>query len=134
MELETQIFERVAKNPKKNLGNLFGGLIPRRLLQVLADKSDLNLGQNANEVSHKKLRKLVSLIKSYEIKIIGRGKGDEFVTAGGINLKEVDHKTMQSKICEGLYFAGEVLDIDGFTGGYNLQASWATGCLAGRSL
>ena len=134
MELETQIFERVAKNPKKNLGNLFGGLIPRRLLQVLADKSVLNLEQNANEVSHKKLRKLVSLIKSYEIKIIGRGKGDEFVTAGGINLKEVDHKTMQSKICEGLYFAGEVLDIDGFTGGYNLQASWANGCLGGRSI
>jgi predicted flavoprotein YhiN len=59
--------------------------------------------------------------------------GDEFVTAGGIDLAEVDPGTMESRLCPGLYFAGEVLDIDGFTGGFNLQASWAAGRVAGES-
>jgi predicted flavoprotein YhiN len=65
--------------------------------------------------------------------VVGRGAGDEFVTAGGVPLNEVNTNTMESKICPGLYFAGEILDIDGFTGGFNLQASWASGRLAGES-
>ena len=65
---------------------------------------------------------------------IGRGAGDEFVTAGGVELSEVDPRTMESTICQGLYFAGEILNIDGFTGGFNLQASWATGRAAGESI
>ena len=64
--------------------------------------------------------------------VISKGAGDEFVTAGGVNLKEVNPTTMESKLCNGLFFAGEILDIDGFTGGFNLQASWATGSLAGE--
>lgn len=63
-----------------------------------------------------------------------RGAGDEFVTAGGVSLSEVDPTTMQSKICPGLYFAGEILDVDGFTGGFNLQASWAAGHLVGEKI
>ena len=63
---------------------------------------------------------------------VARGAGDEFVTAGGVDLKEVNPSTMESKLCSGLYFAGEILDVDGFTGGFNLQASWATGRLAGQ--
>lgn len=72
-------------------------------------------------------------LKALPITVIGKGVGDEFVTAGGIDFAEIDSKTMESKICPGLYFAGEVLNIDGFTGGFNLQASWATGRLAGLS-
>ena len=60
--------------------------------------------------------------------------GEEFVTAGGIDLEEVDPKTMQSKICPGLFFAGEMLDVDAFTGGFNLQAAWSTGRLAGINI
>ena len=66
-----------------------------------------------------------------------RGKGifkEEFVTCGGVSLKEVDFKTMQSKKCPGLYFAGEVLDIDGITGGFNFQSAWTTGWMAGKSM
>ena len=66
--------------------------------------------------------------------MIGRAAGDEFVTAGGVELAEVDPRTMESKLCRGLYFAGEILNIDGYTGGYNLQAAWATGHLAGSSV
>jgi predicted flavoprotein YhiN len=65
---------------------------------------------------------------------VGRGAGDEFVTAGGVELTEVNPQTMESKIISGLYFAGEILNIDGFTGGFNLQASWATGCVAGKNV
>ena len=66
--------------------------------------------------------------------VIQRGAGDEFVTAGGVPLSEVNPKTMESNMCPGLFFAGEILDVDGFTGGFNLQASWATGRLAGTSM
>ena len=65
--------------------------------------------------------------------MIGRAAGDEFVTAGGVELSEIDPKTLESKLCPGLYFAGEILNIDGFTGGYNLQAAWCTGRRAGLS-
>jgi len=70
-------------------------------------------------------------LKNIPLNIIDRRAGDEFVTAGGVDLAEVNPSTMESKICPGLYFAGEILNIDGFTGGFNLQASWATGHLAG---
>jgi hypothetical protein len=63
-----------------------------------------------------------------------RGNQDEFVTCGGVRLSEVNFKTMESRVCPGLYFAGEVLDIDGLTGGFNFQAAWTTGWIAGRSM
>jgi predicted flavoprotein YhiN len=72
-------------------------------------------------------------IKAFELGVVGRGAGDEFVTAGGVKLEEVNPSTMESKLVPGLYFAGEILDVDGFTGGFNLQASWAAGSLAGES-
>jgi hypothetical protein len=66
--------------------------------------------------------------------VVGRSAGEEFVTAGGIDSKEINPKTLESKICPGLYFAGEILDVDGFTGGFNLQAAWCTGRLIGDSI
>ena len=66
--------------------------------------------------------------------VVDRSGGEEFVTAGGVNLSEINTNTMESKICPGLYFAGEIMDVDGFTGGFNLQAAWATGALAGSSI
>ena len=68
------------------------------------------------------------------MQISGRSAGEEFVTAGGVDTTEVDKNTMESKICPNLFFAGELLYIDGFTGGFNLQASWATGALAGEEI
>ena len=72
-------------------------------------------------------------MKAIPLTVIGRGVGDEFVTAGGVDTDEVDPRTMESRICPGLFFAGELLNVDGFTGGFNLQASWATGRVAGES-
>jgi predicted flavoprotein YhiN len=89
--------------------------------------------KQAAQLSKKELQQLVGWLKAIPLHVIARGAGDEFVTAGGVELKEVDPSSMESKLCPGLFFAGEILNIDGFTGGFNLQASWATGRLAGMS-
>ena len=91
--------------------------------------------KNWGDVSKAELRKLAQELTAGEFEIAGKGQfKEEFVTCGGVNLKEVDFKTMQSRIVDGLFFAGEVLDIDGITGGFNFQSSWTTGWLAGNAL
>lgn len=126
--------DAVASAPKKNFSNVFALLVPKTLVETMLSQLHLPGDVHAGEVSRKNLFHCVEWIKGMPLQVVARGAGDEFVTAGGVNLDEVDPSTMQSKICPGLYFAGEVLDIDGFTGGFNLQASWATGHLAGTSI
>ena len=76
----------------------------------------------------------MSLIKGFRLEITGTGPFEEaIITAGGVSVKEIDPKTMESKLVKGLYFAGEIIDVDGYTGGFNLQIAWSTGCKAGRS-
>lgn len=109
--------------------------LPKRLWQSFAIASNINENKKWSELSNKELNKLSQEIAqgSYQIK----GKGvfkEEFVTCGGVNLKEIDFKTMESKVCSGLYFAGEILDIDGVTGGFNFQSAWTTGWLAGGAI
>ena len=100
----------------------------KQLIYFMGDK-------NWGDVSKAELRKLATELTMGEFKIQGKGQfKEEFVTCGGVNLKEVDFKTMQSRIVDGLYFAGEVLNIDGITGGFNFQSSWTTGWLAGNAL
>jgi predicted Rossmann fold flavoprotein len=97
----------------------------KQLVHFIGDK-------NWGDVSKAELRKLAQELTGGEFKILGKGQfKEEFVTAGGVSLKEVDFKTMQSRVVDGLFFAGEVLDIDGITGGFNFQSSWTTGWIAG---
>lgn len=132
---------RIALSPKKSLENILATFVSKSLADVFCREIGFTQSNRhvehdrrpANEVSKKDLRTLVSWLKNIPLHIIARGGGDEFVTAGGVSLGEVDPKTMESKKCPGLFFAGEILDIDGYTGGFNLQASWATGRAAGRS-
>jgi predicted Rossmann fold flavoprotein len=126
--------KNITANPKKNWLNILSILIPKSLAQILNKELSLVDSKRAGEISKKDLTKTISGLKNIPLNIVGRGKGDEFVTAGGVNLKEVNPATMESKICPGLYLAGEILDVDGFTGGFNLQSSWATGHLAGVSI
>ncbi len=86
-----------------------------------------------HEISRKIRNQTVEELKNAQLSVIGRAAGEEFVTAGGVETQEVDSKTGESKCCKGLYFAGELLNVDGFTGGYNLQCAWATGYRAGAS-
>ena len=131
----------VPKSSRENIKAEFRKSMNKKIIQEvskyvtrsLADVIVADRTKNVNEIGKKEMHKIVESLKNFEINIIGRTPGREIVTAGGINLEEVDKKTMQSQINPGLYFAGEILDVDGLTGGYNLQNAWATGKLAGES-
>ncbi len=133
-ELATR-FQRLANtHGKKQLVNFLDIFLPKSLCEVFIDlaqaPSDLSTGQLTKELK----TRILQLIHALPLTIINRTPGDEFVTAGGVPTSEINTNTMESKICPNLYFAGEILDVDGFTGGFNLQASWATGRLAGESI
>jgi len=112
---------------------LFRGEIPKSLMTVILNNLKISLEKKAGDLSKKEVNRIIEEIKNMKLKLVGRPAGSEIVTAGGVDLSEVDQKTMESKIVHGLYFAGEILNADGFTGGFNLQLAWATGFLAGRS-
>ncbi len=119
------------ENPKKSLsGNpLFN--IPKRLWERVVGGA----GSNYGDISNKQIETIASLITALPLVVTGKSTfKDEFVTAGGVDLNEVDFKTMQSKKTPGLHFAGEVLDIDAVTGGFNFQAAWTTSWIAGTSV
>lgn len=155
-EFQNYLKDQITKNPKKLFRNILDQFLPKSFAEMLChpevSRDFLSQARDPSlhyrsaqddkewkdkigiELSKKDLNKTTEFLKNMKVTIIGRGVGDEFVTAGGVNLKEIDDKTMQSKICPNLYFAGEILDIDGFTGGFNLQAAWATGYLAGKNI
>ncbi len=109
--------------------------LPHRLWQYLIDRVGITTEDRWAELSNKKLNQLIQELTQGEYLITGKGVfKEEFVTCGGVNLKEVNFKTMESKLIPGLYFAGEILDIDGITGGFNFQSAWTTGYLAGKSM
>lgn len=131
----TKTLQAVAKeNPKKIFKNTLHHFLPLNLCEALCEYSQIFSHKKNAEVSKNEFAWAAALLKKVPLIAIGRGSGDEFVTAGGVELAEIDPKTMESKICPGLYFAGEIMNIDGFTGGFNLQASWATGRAAGEAV
>jgi predicted Rossmann fold flavoprotein len=124
----------IADKQNKQFSNVLSLLVPKSLAEIIIDELEISITKRVNQVAKKDINKALDWLKAIPLSVIARGAGDEFVTAGGVSLSEIDPKTMQSKICPGLYFAGEIMDVDGFTGGFNLQASWAAGRLAGQSL
>lgn len=120
--------------PKKQLKNVLRGLVPERLLPLLLERSGLKEDLTFGNLPKQPLVQLAKLIKAFPVEVDGTLSLEEaFVTGGGIALKEVDPRTMASKLMEGLYFCGEILDIHGYTGGYNITAAFSTGYTAGRS-
>lgn len=118
-------------NPKKEMKTIASMLVPRSLAETLLGLLKINMEKPAIETGKKDFVRTIEWLKRAPLTVNARGAGDEFVTAGGVDLKDVNPRTMESKLTPGLFFAGEILDIDGFTGGYNLQASWAAGRVAG---
>jgi len=119
-------------HPKKSITNCAPYNLPGRLWQFLLIKADIDADRNWGELGKKGLNKLVNVLTNDISEVKGKTTFKaEFVTCGGISLDDVDINTMESKVCKGLYFAGEVLDIDGVTGGFNLQAAWTTGYVCG---
>lgn len=132
-DLSEMALFHLQKYPKKSLANVLGALVPKSFSAIVCGQCGLDAESPAAGCGKKCAENLAKCLKDFRLNVVGRSAGEEFVTAGGIDLKEVDPSTMQSKICPGLFLAGEILDIDGFTGGFNLQSAWATGRLAGQS-
>lgn len=123
----------VKKHGHKFLANIRPYYLPERLWRFLLQKNDLPTEKKWAELGKKGLHKLVRLLTNDVYAVQGKTSfREEFVTCGGVSLASVDFNTMQSKVCKNLYFTGELLDIDGITGGYNFQAAWTTGFIAGK--
>lgn len=134
-ELDQRLREQCAADGKKQALGVLAHVVPRRLAESLFQQLDLSAELRGAELSKRDRGRLVQLIKQCRINLSGAlGYKKAEVTAGGVALNEVDSKTMQSKLVLGLFFAGEVLDLDGPIGGYNFQAAFATGRLAGLSV
>lgn len=133
-ELESRFQDFCNEHGKKRLINLLDLLLPKSLCAILVHYLRIDGDVLAANIQREQRKNVLHALQNFNVHIVGRGAGDEFVTAGGVDLQEVQSHTMESKLCPRLYFAGEILDVDGFTGGFNLQASWATGRLAGEKI
>ena len=136
---EEALFETLSeartKSPRKQVATWSPLGLQGRLWRLLVERAALPAGQEWASCSNKSLRAIVAQVRSFSLPVTGKNRHrEEFVTCGGISLKEVDFTTMQSRLHPGLYLAGEVLDIDAVTGGFNLQAAWTTGYLAALQL
>ena len=125
----------VKSHPKKNICNNRPYDISSRLWIYLLEKCEIDISKNWIDLGGKNMNKLMNILSNDTYAIKGRAAfKEEFVTCGGVSLRNIYMSSMESKVCKNLYFPGEVLDIDAITGGYNLQAAWTTGFIAGKLL
>lgn len=131
-ELDKRLQRDFVKYINKDFKNSLTDLLPQKLIDVIVRLSEIDPGKKVNSITKEERRKLVNLIQNLTLQIKGlRPMSEAIVTAGGINIKEIDPSTMASKIIHNLYFAGELIDVDAFTGGFNIQVALSTGYLAG---
>ena len=133
-KLDSRILRDIGENPNRDMANILSGLVHRSMVPVLLRRLALPEGEEANSLTKEQRRALVQELKHFTVSLTGpRPVAEAIVTAGGVKVGDVVPGTMASKLAEGLYFAGEILDVDAYTGGFNLQIAWATGYLAGLS-
>lgn len=133
-KLDARILRDFEEQKNKQFKNSLDKLLPQKLIPVIIEKTNINESKKINEITKQERQKLVNELKYFKISINGTRPIEEaIVTSGGINIKEINPKTMESKLINGLYFAGEIIDVDCLTGGYNLQVAWSTGYTAGIS-
>lgn len=133
-EVFQQLNTTLKEDPKKALKNALKGIAPERWLLFLFEQADMDANEPANTFSAEKIRKLANLLKSFQMRVNGTQPIEKaFVTGGGVSVKEIEPKTMASRKLDGLYFCGEILDIHGYTGGYNITSALVTGRLAGMN-
>lgn len=134
-QLDKRILRDFEDNQNKQFKNSLDGLYPSKLVPVMTELSGIAPEKKVHEITREERKGLVELTKHFPLRVTGTGDWTEAViTQGGIIVKEVNPSTMESKLVKGLYFAGEILDVDALTGGFNLQIAWSTGYLAGRSI
>lgn len=131
-QLDQRVLRDFEENRNKLFKNAIDKLFPAKLKPIMIELSGIPEEKKVNEISREERQRFVELIKDFRMTLTGlRGYNEAIITKGGISTKEVDPGTMESKLVKNLYFAGEVLDLDALTGGYNLQIAWSTGYLAG---
>ena len=135
VKLDKRVQEDFLKDSKRKFKNSLDELLPQKLIPVIIKLSKINPDKRSNSITVEERKKLLHLLKEFTLEIKSLSPHERaIITSGGIKLSEVDQKTMKSKLIDNLYFAGEILDLDGPTGGYNLQVCWTTGYIAGESV
>jgi predicted Rossmann fold flavoprotein len=133
-KLDSRLLRDLDTHGKQQFRTLLKGLLPKKLIPVCASLTGIPLDKVAHQITAQERKRLRLWLKDFRLEVTGhRPLAAAIITAGGVDTREVDPHTMASRLVEGLYFAGEVLDVDAGTGGYNLQAAFSTGWLAGRS-
>ncbi len=134
-QLDKRLLRDFEEQKNKQFKNALGGLFPSKLIPIMVMLSDIDGEKKVNEITREERRSFVTLIKNLPLTVTGtRSYAEAIITQGGVSVKDVDPSTMESKRMKKLYFAGEVLDLDAHTGGFNLQIAWSTGHLAGESV
>ena len=132
--LDKRILSDFADKQNADFRNALSALLPRKMIPIVIEHSEIDPHTKVNSITKKQRGKLLTALKQFPLTITGTRPIEEaIVTSGGVSVRQVSPKTMESKKVPGLYFAGEVLDLDAYTGGFNLQIAWSTGWLAGRS-
>lgn len=134
-KLDERILRDLEQYQNRAMENALTDLLPRSMIPVVLRRLGIDPGMQANSLTRQARRGLVELLKAFPVEITGkRPVAEAIVTSGGVKVSEIDPKTMRSKLVPGLYFAGEVIDCDAYTGGFNLQIAWATGYAAGLAV
>ena len=134
-QLDARIVRDLQEGAKQQVKTALHALLPQRLLEIVLELAQIDGAKPVGEFSKAMRQRLVDTLKALELTVSGaRGLNEAVVTRGGVSVKDVNASTMESKLVKGLYFAGEILDLDATTGGYNLQIAWSTGALAGDSI
>ena len=132
--LDKRVLRDFEEGKNRDFANVVGGLVPQKLIPVVIERCGIPPAQKVNAVTRAQREAFCLVLKDFTVPIHASGSFDEAViTAGGVDTKEISPKTMESKLVHGLYFAGELIDVDAYTGGFNLQIAWSTGHKAGQS-
>ena len=134
-QLDARLVRDFKEHANTDFSNALGGLLPRKMIPVAVERSGIAGSQKCREITREQRHRLGELLRDFSLTVTGfRPVEEAVVTAGGVCTREIDARTMQSKRVSGLYFAGEVLDVDGYTGGFNLQIAFSTGAAAGNHI
>ena len=134
-KLDQRLLREIAQHGRQTFKNMLKTLLPRKMIDLFIDKLEIDGNKQLHQISAAERKRLRLLLKALPLQVIGHDSYDHaIVTAGGVSLKEINPATMESKVTPGLYFAGEIMDVNGETGGYNLTSSWSTAYVAGHAM
>ena len=134
-KLDARILRDLEMYQNRSMENALTDLLPRSMIPVVLRRLSIDPAMQANSLTRQQRRSMVELLKAFSVEITGkRPVSEAIITSGGVKVSEIDPKTMESKLVSGLFFAGEIIDCDAYTGGFNLQIAWATAYAAGMAV